>query len=441
MCTSQLSDASSAVWMRLSGTRSRSALRRVTWTTSRPSSPGVRSISPVSAEPGQHAVGVVVGAPADVGHHAGRRASCRTPWRTTRPRSASVRSVSSPTISISTSRRPGRHRGEVVVEHLDAAASASPRRAVMPSVNCVRRELAGRVHLDAHHRRSHVRKPIRGQEDAMTAATDLAVAVWPGIEPRLLRQGAESLADYRDVRRIPTVSTISDSLLNEVDLSGAARPRRRGVPAGGQAEDRPRQRPSRWRCGGHRQRRRGRTGVGQGPMAAAASAASGARRAAAGGADGRRPSARTSTSPIRSAEAGADRARRDRRGCSRRAVDHRGDGRTRATSPARRRPRCGPSTAARPSRRTSRRARSKRASAGCRRWSAMSRRWRSSRSCAQHGAEAFRAQGTSDVAGDLPRDDHRRRTGHRRCTSFRTAWRSPNCSSSTVFRPIRCAAC
>ena len=30
---------------------------------------------------------------------------------------------------------------------------------------------------------------------------------------------------------------------------------------------------------------------------------------------------------------------------------------------------------------------------------------------AQHGAEAFREQGTSDVAGDVPRDDHRRRAG------------------------------
>ena len=73
MCTSQLSEASSAVWMRLSGMRSRSALRSVTWTTSQPSSPGTRSISPVRPEAGQHAVGVVVGAPADEGQHPGHR--------------------------------------------------------------------------------------------------------------------------------------------------------------------------------------------------------------------------------------------------------------------------------------------------------------------------------------------------------------------------------
>ena len=48
MWTSQLSDASSAVWIRLSGTRSRSLSRSVTYTMSKPSSPGVRVISPVS---------------------------------------------------------------------------------------------------------------------------------------------------------------------------------------------------------------------------------------------------------------------------------------------------------------------------------------------------------------------------------------------------------
>ena len=51
MCTSQFSDASRAVWIRLSGTRSRSALRSVTWTTSKPSSPGMRLISPVRPNP------------------------------------------------------------------------------------------------------------------------------------------------------------------------------------------------------------------------------------------------------------------------------------------------------------------------------------------------------------------------------------------------------
>ena len=75
MCTSQLSDASSAVWTRLSGTRSRSALRSVTWTTSQPSSPGTRSMSPDEPQSGQHAMRVVVGAPTDEGQHAGHR--CR----------------------------------------------------------------------------------------------------------------------------------------------------------------------------------------------------------------------------------------------------------------------------------------------------------------------------------------------------------------------------
>ena len=51
MWTSQFSEASSAVWIRLSGTRARSALRSVTYTTSQPASPGVRLISPVSPNP------------------------------------------------------------------------------------------------------------------------------------------------------------------------------------------------------------------------------------------------------------------------------------------------------------------------------------------------------------------------------------------------------
>ena len=78
-----------------------------------------------------------------------------------------------------------------------------------------------------------------------------------------------------------------------------ARPRRRGVSAGRQAADGPRRRPPGRRCRRRRQWRRGRTGVGQGPLAAAQPPAPGARRAAAGGAHRRRPSARTSMSPTR----------------------------------------------------------------------------------------------------------------------------------------------
>ena len=60
---------------------------------------------------------------------------------------------------------------------------------------------------------------------------------------------------------------------------------------------------------------------------------------------------------------------------------------------------------------------------------------------ARHGAEAFRAAGHVDVAGNVPRDDHRRGQARRRCTRFRTASRSPSCSNSTACQPIRCAAC
>ena len=53
----------------------------------------------------------------------------------------------------------------------------------------------------------------------MTAATDIAAGVWPGLQARLLREGTENLADYRasgGYRRFDDV----DGLLNQVDLSG-----------------------------------------------------------------------------------------------------------------------------------------------------------------------------------------------------------------------------
>ncbi len=56
----------------------------------------------------------------------------------------------------------------------------------------------------------------------MTATTDLAVAVWPGIEPRLLSRGTEAgedFADYRDSGGYQPLDDV-DHLLNQVDLSG-----------------------------------------------------------------------------------------------------------------------------------------------------------------------------------------------------------------------------
>ena len=56
----------------------------------------------------------------------------------------------------------------------------------------------------------------------MTATTDLAVAVWPGIEARLLRTGAESaenLAGYRACGGYQPLDD-ADGLLSQVDLSG-----------------------------------------------------------------------------------------------------------------------------------------------------------------------------------------------------------------------------
>ena len=53
----------------------------------------------------------------------------------------------------------------------------------------------------------------------MTATTDLAVTVWPGIEPRLLRMGGEDYAQYRESGGYQPLDD-ADGLLGQVDLSG-----------------------------------------------------------------------------------------------------------------------------------------------------------------------------------------------------------------------------
>ena len=205
MCTSQLSDASSAVWIRLSGMRSRSALRSVTWTMSQPVVPGRAGDLAGQAETRQHAVRVVVGAPADVGHHAGRGRRTERLGAQRNRVPLQFLGIGRPPSASRTSRRPAGIAAMLFSSTSMSAASASPRRAVMPSVNCSGVSRACGVHLDTHHRGSHVRNPIRGQEDAMTAdnrsrrrgvAGHRAAAA--AIEP-----GGEDYADYRDARRLP----------------------------------------------------------------------------------------------------------------------------------------------------------------------------------------------------------------------------------------------
>ena len=101
---------------------------------------------------------------------------------------------------------------------------------------------------------------------------------------------------------------------------------------------------------------------------------------------------------------------------------HGGDGRTRLRRGRGdgRGPRA--STAGPPNRPTSRRARSKRASAALPDDGQQCRdACQPARSSTQHGAEAFRVSRHVDVAGHIPRDHHRRRAGPRRCTRSRTA--------------------
>ncbi len=162
----------------------------------------------------------------------------------------------------------------------------------------------------------------------MTATTDFAVTVWPGIEPRLLRQGAEHYPDYRDSGGYRPLDD-ADGLLNQVDLSGilgrggAAFPlavklktvRDNGRTAGGAVvvangeEGEPASIKDRWLL-------RNRPHLVLDGLRLAARLVSADR-------------AHVYVSDRQCRRGGADRARRDRRGRPRRAVDHGVDGRPR----------------------------------------------------------------------------------------------------------------
>src|SRR5262249_20275438 len=60
---------------------------------------------------------------------------------------------------------------------------------------------------------------IREARTLMTTTTALTAAAWPGIEPRLLRQGDEAFPEYRDEGGYRSLDDV-DRLLGEVDRSG-----------------------------------------------------------------------------------------------------------------------------------------------------------------------------------------------------------------------------
>ena len=252
---------------------------------------------------------------------------------------------------------------------------------------------------------------------AMTTApraTDLTVAAWPGTAPRLLRQGAEDYSDYVRDGGYPPLDD-PDDLLDQVDRSRHARSRRRRVPARGEAADRPRRGPGGSETVVVANGEEGEPASVKDRWLLRAPPAPGARRAArraAVGADGvrlrLRPRGRRSV-----ADAVAD---------LRRALSITGDRWSPATSPARRPPRCARSTGGPPSRPTSRRARSRRASAAFRPWCRTSRR---SPICPshRHGAEAYRAAAPTGSPGTFLATITGA-GGRRRSTSCRTACRS-----------------
>ncbi len=130
-----------------------------------------------------------------------------------------------------------------------------------------------------------------------STATELTVAAWPWRARRGCCDSSTGTEDHADYAGSGGYQRLDDpdALLDQVDLSGLLGQRRCGVPDGNQAAHRPRRRSPRSRDRGRRQRRRGRARFGEGPLAAAQSAAPGARRAAAGGADRRCQRAHTCT--------------------------------------------------------------------------------------------------------------------------------------------------
>ena len=311
MWTSQFSDASSAVCTRLSGTRARSALRRVTrhdvpalvrWARRRP-----RRCRP---SPASTPVRVVVGAPADVGQHA-RGGSAPNGPNALAHNATAVRfssSASAPAMSTSTWRRLGG------IAARSASTTPAPIVGTQSGERLPCRRVAGRAPAapTGRHRRAPPRfswpsaYPRAGRPDhddnRQRVGHRLAVDVWPGITPRLLRpsdsgsaRGLRRRTRRPAVTRTSTTPTDCSTRSTAADCSAAVAQRSRSpsscarcaTPAG----------PAARRCA--RQRRGGRTGLGQGPLAAAQPTASGARRRAARRAHRRRRPSPTSTCPTR----------------------------------------------------------------------------------------------------------------------------------------------
>ena len=172
MWTSQLSDASSAVCTRLSGIRSRSDSRSVTWTMSNPSSPGVRSMSPVNPNADSTRARRRQ-SPADEGDHTRDRPGAEHCVRTLDRVFLAV-SPSSAAMSSSTSRRlAGREAGSCF-DYADAASAGNPGRAAMPSRSLRGvRMLSGStlIRTTAVRMRASLTKPTAGRAVNTTETT------------------------------------------------------------------------------------------------------------------------------------------------------------------------------------------------------------------------------------------------------------------------------
>ena len=448
MWTSQLSDASSAVWIRLSGMRSRSALRSVTWMMSKPSSPGMRSISPVRPNPASTpwASSSVPRLTKVSTPGTGRR--CRTPWRTSSTATRFELSASSPAISSSTSRRPAGIAARLFSTH----ARCPPRRPARGGPPCRRVSCAGvsspagstwtrttavlmpaslsagRQDCHEHHRTTDLDRRRVARLRAAAAAPAQAAA-------RTTPTTATPAATSRSTTPTRCSSEVDQSGL--LGRGGAAFPlavKLRTVRDNGRARPAT---PSSSPTAKRANRLRSRTGGCCATARTWCSTGCGWPR------DRRRRAARTSTCPTRSRRTAVrSRARPSSTAtCSTRLTIDVRDRRARLRRGRGNRRRARASTAARPNRPTSRRGPFEEGVGGLPTLVSNVETLANLPFIHRHGARGVPRAGHADVAGHIPGDDHRRRAARRRSTRFRTAWRSPNCLRCTGFRPIRCAAC
>ena len=128
-----------------------------------PSSPGMRLDLAGEAEAGQHAVGIVVGSPADVGEDSGAGRGAERPGAQLNRVALQLVGFVAGDQQLDLPAVAGIAARSFSTTSMPAGAARS-RSVAMPSLNWAGVSCAGRVDVDTHHRSPHGRQPIREQE-------------------------------------------------------------------------------------------------------------------------------------------------------------------------------------------------------------------------------------------------------------------------------------